>query len=112
LIHDRRKLKWQPAFFMPEHVKLLKQIPKEDARQKKPELDVQAFQEIGIIVMESLDYTLPIKLTIWRDGYIKNYIGTVDKVDELMTYILFKIDGENRKIFIVSITAAERVYRN
>ncbi|ASV67561.1 YolD-like family protein [Cytobacillus kochii] len=38
---------------------------------KKPELDEQELQEIQIITMESLNYTLTIKMTIWVDGFTK-----------------------------------------
>jgi hypothetical protein len=109
MVYDRGKKKWQPAFFMPEHVKLLKQIPKEDTRQKKPELDEQKLYEIGITVMESLNYTVPINLTVWHDGIFESVTGIVHKVDMLMRYILIEIDdGEKSKIFVNTITAAER----
>lgn len=109
MIRDRGKMKWQSAFFMPEHVKMLKQISYDDKKQKKPQLDEQEFEEIGFIVMESLNYAIPIKVTIWKDGFFQSITGIVDKVDMLMKDILFHSEEGKRKIRIEEITAAERL---
>lgn len=109
MISDRGKMKWQSAFFMPEHVKLLKQITHDDRKQQKPQVDEQKYEEIGFIVMESLDYTIPIKVTIWQDGFFKVITGVVDKVDMLMKYILIEFEESNRRILIDEITSVERV---
>lgn len=109
MIRDRGKMKWQGAFFMPEHVKMLKQISYDDKKQKKPQLDEQKFEEIGFVVMDSLNYTTPIKVTIWQDGFFQAVTGVVDKVDMLMKYILFDTEDGERKIKIDVITGVERV---
>ncbi|WP_082341254.1 YolD-like family protein [Sporosarcina globispora] len=109
MIRDRGKMKWQSAFFMPEHVKMLKQITFDDKKQKKPLLDEQEFEEIGFIVMDSLNYTIPIKVTIWQEGFFETITGIVAKVDMLMKYILFECDDGRRRISIGEITGVERV---
>ncbi|WP_342025713.1 YolD-like family protein [Cytobacillus pseudoceanisediminis] len=109
MIRDRGKKKWQSAFFMPEHVKMLKQMTNDDKKQKKPQLDEQELEEIGFVVMDSLNYTIPIKVTIWRDGFFHTISGIVDKVDMLMKYILFECDEGKSKIMIEEITGVERV---
>ncbi|MGV3267075.1 YolD-like family protein [Cytobacillus pseudoceanisediminis] len=110
MIRDRGKKKWQSAFFLPEHVKMLKQISYDDyKKQKKPQLDEQEFEEIGFVVMDSLNHTIPIKVTIWKDGFFQSITGIVDKVDMLMKNILFDSDEGKRKIRIEEITAAERL---
>lgn len=51
---------------------------------KKPQLNEQVFKQNGIVVMESLNYTLPVRLTFWKIGkYITN-IGIVAEVDRQM----------------------------
>ncbi len=97
------------CIFMPEHVKMLKQIAFDDKKQKKPQLDEQELEEIGFVVMDSLNYTLPIKVTIWQDGFFQALTGIVDKVDMLMKYILFESDEGKRIIMIEEITGVERV---
>lgn len=108
MIRDRGKVKWQSAFFIPQHVKMLKQITIDDNKQKKPELDEQEYEDIGFMVMESLNYTTPIKVTIWQDGIYHAITGIVDKVDSLKKYILIESENGKIRILIDEITAVER----
>ena len=108
MILDRGKKKWQFAFGMPEQVKMLRDLRREDNKQKKPQLDEQENEVIGIIVMESLNYTLPIKITVWNDGYFKSHIGFVDKVDQLMKYLILQTNEDKLYLMIDDITSVER----
>ena len=108
MIRDRGLKKWH-GFFMPEQVGMLKELNVEDKKQIKPQLDEQELEEIGFIVMDSLNHTLSIKITIWRDGFFTSLTGIVDKVDMLNKYILFETEEEKLKIMIDDITAVERV---
>ncbi|KAB2335104.1 YolD-like family protein [Bacillus mesophilum] len=108
MLRDRGLKKWQ-GFFMHEHTGLLKTTAKEEEKQDKPQLDEQELEEIGIIVMESLNYTLEIKITVWQEGYFNDHIGIVGKVDYLMKYIILEKDDDNIRIMIVDITAVERL---
>lgn len=109
MIRDRGKIKWQPAHFMPEQTKMLKDMYSDDRKLKRPQLDEQKYEEIGLIVMDSLHYTLPIKVTIWKDGYFKDHIGIINKVDPLMTYIILETNNNSFRILIDNITAVERI---
>jgi len=108
MIRDRGKLKWQSAFFMPEHVKLLKNLYSNANKQRKPQLDEQEYETIGIIVMESLNYSLPIKVTVWNEGYFEEHIGIVDKVDELMKYLILQTNNNKLHLIIDDIISVER----
>lgn len=108
MIRDRGKIKWQPAHFLPEQVTLLKKLHIDANKQRKPQLDEQEYEAIGIIVMESLNYTLPVKITIWQNGDFKDHIGIVDKVDLLMKYLILHTNEEKLYILIDEITAVER----
>ena len=109
MIRDRGKMKWQ-GFFMSEHTELLKQIPREYEKVKKPELDEQELEEIQIITMESLNYTLTIKMTIWKDGFKKTYEGIVDKIDHINMYIHLETnDLDTLKFHINEVISIERV---
>ncbi|MDQ0268676.1 YolD-like family protein [Cytobacillus purgationiresistens] len=109
MIRDRGKMKWQGAFFMPEHVKLLSDIQTNSNKQAKPHLDEQELEEIQIIVMESLHYTLPIKITTWKNGFFKHSTRVVDTVDMVKMQIRFVVNEEKNYIFIKDITSVERV---
>ncbi|KAB2329423.1 YolD-like family protein [Bacillus mesophilum] len=107
MLRDRGLKKWQ-GFFMHEHTGLLQMDAQEDKKIAKPVLDQQELEEIGIVVMESLHYTLDIKVTVWQNGYFMNHLGIVNKLDYLMKYIVLEKDDESIKIMIVDITAVER----
>ncbi|MEK4199115.1 YolD-like family protein [Cytobacillus sp. FSL K6-0265] len=109
MIRDRGKMKWQ-GFFMSEHTELLKQIPVEYEKMKKPELDEQELEDIQIITMESLNYTTTIKLTIWIDGFTKTYEGIVDKIDHINMYIYLETTESNiLKFHIHEVISIERI---
>ena len=108
MIRDRGKLKWQSAFFMPEHVKLLKNLYSNANKQRKPQLDEQEYETIGLIVMESLNYTLPVRITIWQHGYLDYHIGIVDKVDQLMKYLVLQTNKDKLRLMIDDIISVER----
>lgn len=109
MIRDRGLIKWQPAHFMPEHRKMLNTLQHVSNKHKKPQLDEQELEEIGIVVTDSLNCTLPVRITVWQDGYFKNYSGIVSKVDPLMKQIHFDAEGHNEQIMFCDITAAERI---
>ncbi len=91
IIRDRGIVKFQPAHFMPQYRKLLYHLTVDGNKQSKPELDEQEFEEIGFVVMDSLNLTIPIRITIWQNGFLKFITGIVTKVDLLMKYIVLKL---------------------
>ncbi|USK56590.1 YolD-like family protein [Cytobacillus solani] len=109
MIRDRGFKKWQAASFLPQQWTMLKGIYRDDSKSKKPTLDEQQLEDINIIVMESLNYTLPIKVTIWRNGFFIHFVGIVAKVDPIMMYILIEVNKNNERIMINDITDVERV---
>ncbi|NRG48466.1 YolD-like family protein [Bacillus sp. CRN 9] len=107
-MRDRGMIKWQPAFFMPQQKESIENFYHEEAKIKKPILDKQQFEEMGIIIMESLNYTLPIHINRWESGYIYKEHGIVDKLDYLMQYIIFENNKQKIKIKITNIISVER----
>lgn len=59
--------------------------------------------------MDSLNYTLPIKAPIWRNGFFIHFVGIVDKVDTINMCIHIEINNNNERIMINDITGVERV---
>ncbi|MEH7342781.1 YolD-like family protein [Bacillus sp. JJ1532] len=109
MIRDRGLIKWQPAHFMPEHRKMLRNLANDENRQNMPQLDEQELEEIGILVMDSLNYAIPIKVTIWNHGYYIHRFGVVSKVDQFMKHILLENETNNERIMISDITCVERI---
>ncbi|MGG0889784.1 YolD-like family protein [Cytobacillus horneckiae] len=82
MIRDRGKMKWQSAFFIPEHVKMLKDVEIDANKTSKPQLDEhQKLEEIQIVIMESLHYTLPIKISTLENGFTHHMTAIVDTLD-------------------------------
>lgn len=109
MIRDRGLKKWQAASFLPQQWTMLKGIYHDDTKVKKPVLDEQQLEDINIIVMESLNYTLPIKVSIWRNGFFIHFVGIVAKVDPITMGIQIEINNNTEKIMINDITAVERI---
>ncbi|MDQ0187766.1 hypothetical protein J2S16_004412 [Cytobacillus kochii] len=60
--------------------------------------------------MESLNYTLTIKMTFWVDGFTKPYEGIVGKIDHINMYIYLKTnDLKILKFHIDEVISVERV---
>jgi YolD-like protein len=104
-------LRWESSRMMlPEHVEAFLQQKKEKLKVPKPIIDEQAFMEIGRIVMASLRQELDIQITIWKDGHIINFYGTVNRVDYQMKYILLEQEDEEFvHILINDIIGAEKL---
>jgi len=105
---DRGMQKWQ-GFMLSEHIGMIGEQEYENKKVSKPVIDEQEFEQIGIVVMESLNYTTDIKITFWEDGFFKEVIGVVAKVDMLIKQIKVELEDDILFLFIDCITAAERI---
>ncbi|MFD5851125.1 YolD-like family protein [Cytobacillus pseudoceanisediminis] len=91
-IRDRGKMKWQGAFFMPEHVKMLREIERDMRRMQKPLLDEYQIEEFERQVCEAMEFAQPVKLTVWRDGFTYEEIGRVHYLDPLQKEVRLKTE--------------------
>ena len=107
MIKDRGTIKWT-SLILPEHVKNLRDWAAEDKLEKKPELDEQAFEQIGIIVMESLNYTLPIRITIWENGLFTTFTCVVANVDMLSRQLKLELQDDMITVTLDSLVSVER----
>lgn len=109
-MRDRGAKKWESSFMLPEHVKMLSDLWEEEKLVEKPLLDEQAFEQIGIIIRDSLDYTLDIKLTYWKNGRFEEVSGIVGRVDMQLKQVRIDLEDDDKEyIMLDSITAAERI---
>lgn len=83
MINDRKMLKWQTAFFLPEHKKLLRKADNDYYKSEKPILDELQIEEIEQRLSESLSNQSLLTITTWKDGFFNSYVGYVTKVDIL-----------------------------
>lgn len=107
-IRDRGKMKWQGAFFMPEHVKVLREIERDMMRIQKPLLDEYQIEEMERQVCEAMEFSQAVKLTIWRDGFTYEEIGRVHYLDPLQKEVRLKTElGTIIRIKFADIIAVE-----
>ncbi|KMY49591.1 YolD-like family protein [Peribacillus loiseleuriae] len=71
-------------------------------------LDEQVFKQIGIVVMDSLNYILPVRITFWKADNLVNNIGIVSKVDRQMKYLILDLLSGEIRIELDCIIAVER----
>jgi YolD-like protein len=83
LIHDRGLKKWHAALLLPEHVKLHREWQNEMNYQKKPELDEQKFEEMDQLILEAMEYNLPINITYFSDHQQQVISGHLHLYDSL-----------------------------
>ncbi|MFJ5625604.1 YolD-like family protein [Peribacillus loiseleuriae] len=75
---------------------------------KKTVLEEQVYKQIGIAVMESLNYTLPVRITFWKADNLVNNIGIVSKVDRKMKDLILDLLNGEIRIELDWIIAVER----
>ena len=59
----RGNLLWEGSrMFLPEHKEALLELKEKEKRQVKPELDDQAYHEMGMYLLTALNYTMPVRI--------------------------------------------------
>ncbi|OIK14576.1 hypothetical protein BIV60_11455 [Bacillus sp. MUM 116] len=96
MIRDRGKIKWQSAFFMPEHVKMLSEVRKEELKVKKPILDEYQIEEFEQKILLAIEYSYQLNITILESGFIKGFCGVIQRLDELNKIIYLQTDDFKR----------------
>ncbi|MBS4195784.1 YolD-like family protein [Lederbergia citri] len=99
---DRGMKKWH-GFMMPEHIGSLGDMWHDDEKEKKPILDETQLQEIDETLHAAIEFNMPIILTLWIDGFLKEEEGRlhhVDNVDKRVSLVdsfgnVSQIDFEN-----------------
>ncbi|WP_409293917.1 YolD-like family protein [Peribacillus sp. SCS-26] len=98
-IRDRGKIKWQGAFFMPEHVKMLKEMKRDENRVEKPLLDEYQIEEFENKICFAMEFKLQIMAVVWEEGFEKTRIGMVHRLDEIYKLIYLETDGPANELF-------------
>ncbi|WP_102262427.1 YolD-like family protein [Mesobacillus jeotgali] len=107
-IRDRGKLKFMPAHFMPEHRALLRELTRDELRQPKPLLDEYEIQEMENRICYAMEYTYPVKITKWDDGFTyeeKGYVHYLDSIRKEVRMIV--VDGCAVSIAFGDVVAVE-----
>ena len=72
-----------PAHFMPEHRALLRELARDELRQPRPLLDEYEIQELEQRICYAMEYTYPVKITKWDDGFTYDERAHVHYLDPI-----------------------------
>lgn len=79
-IKDRGTKKWT-SFFIPEQIKMINQMYKEDEYKKRPLLDEQELEEINLTIHHALHQGVPVEITYFQDHDYQTVKGTLLSID-------------------------------
>jgi hypothetical protein len=79
---DRGMKKWN-GFFMPESIKMLKDLWQDDHKTLRPHLDETKIEEMERLLSESLATHMLLEITTWTNDFFTSRVGVVTKIDSL-----------------------------
>ncbi len=82
-IKDRGKIKWQPAYFMPEQIKLLKEADKKETYKTMPKLSEEQLEEMNYTICEAMEYDQSLAITYFKNHDFHIMIGKIHHVDAI-----------------------------
>jgi hypothetical protein len=82
-IKDRGVQKWAPASFMPEGFSMLREMYRDQEREPMPMIDEYEIDEFDRRVCYAMEYGLPVRFSVWEDGFVLEIVGRVHRRDEV-----------------------------
>lgn len=112
-IRDRGKMKWQSAFFMPEHVKMLHELRSDYQKTNKPNLDESQIDDFEQNLCLALEFKQAVNITIWEAGFFRVFKGSLRKLDEWnKTIHLEEVNGYTTIIPFYQVVNVELLEKN
>lgn len=112
-IRDRGKMKWQSAFFMPEHVKMLRELKSDYQKISKPILDESQIEDFEQKLCMALESRQEVNITTWESGFFREFKGFLQKLDQWnRTILLEEENGCLTTIFFNQIVGVELLEEN
>ncbi|MEJ9228904.1 YolD-like family protein [Peribacillus butanolivorans] len=107
-IHDRGKLKWAPAAFLPEYTKMLRDLNTDYHRQQKPIIDEFEFEEFDQSICYAMEYNFALKITKWVDGFNYEIVGRIHIVEPITKEVRLKTEADEvERVKMTEIIAVE-----
>jgi hypothetical protein len=107
-IHDRGKLKWQPASFLPLAFEMTREMFRDQARTAKPILDENQTEEFDLRIAYATEYNHAVKLTFWDMGFTHDIIGHVHYVDPITNELRIEVkSGEFERVTFESVVGVK-----
>ncbi len=102
-VNDRGTKKWT-AMMMPEHIKMIENLWKEDERKTKPIIDEQQKEEFDLMLHLALKDFLTVEVIYYADHDFHTVKDKLLKIDSLKKTIKFDHDGELNFDDIIDVT--------
>ncbi|WP_078379942.1 YolD-like family protein [Sutcliffiella halmapala] len=80
MIRDRGTIKWT-SMMLPEHVKMLRDLVREDTYETKPELDEQQLDEMNELFCEAMETGKEVTITYYEKKRYHLFVGMVHHLD-------------------------------
>jgi hypothetical protein len=98
-IRDRGKIKWRPASFIPLGFEMNRSMFKDQERTLKPLLDEYEKEEFDRSIAYAMEFNLPVKITVWNDGFTETITGRIHYVDPITLQLRIELEsGEFQRI--------------
>lgn len=82
MIRDRGRIKWT-SMMLPEHVKLLRDLVKEDEYEQKKDIDEQQLEWMNKVVSTAIECNQFVMITYYQQHHYKRKIGKICGVNEI-----------------------------
>lgn len=109
MIQDRGNIKWT-AMMLPEHVKMLREWQEEENQVERPVLSDWELDSIADEIKRAYKGKAAIRLTYWRDGYLKDDYGKVITIDNKGNTIVLDDPFTTTRYPFDEIVAATLIY--
>jgi hypothetical protein len=104
VVGNRGKIKVQPASFMPLGFKMTRAMFKDQARQPRPLIDEYEAEAFNQCLAYTMEYRLPVKLTVWNEGFREVVTGHIQRVDPIAHQLRVEVKpGEFQLIDFVDV---------
>ncbi|MBT2730536.1 YolD-like family protein [Bacillus sp. ISL-75] len=101
---DRGMKKWN-GFFVPETIKMLKDLWEDDHKTPRPHLDETKIEEMERLLFECMATKKLLEITIWTNGFFTSRVGFVTKIDPLKKKIQIQAElGSTINLDFFSLT--------
>ncbi|WP_188205885.1 YolD-like family protein [Alkalibacillus aidingensis] len=101
--HDRGSIKWA-SLMLPEHVKALQEVWREEEVEKQPLLDEQQIEEYAFLLSQAYQEQSYVQVTYFLQGHYHHLVGKVLNLEvEPQTVRLETKQGDRQSIRIATI---------
>ena len=106
-LNDRGLQKWQGMIF-PEQKAMFNEMLRDDERQPKRIADEYELVEFDEKLHYAIAYNMPVRLTVWDDGFTEDLLGHIHYIDEITKEVRLKVaDGSVERLRFEALVGVE-----